>query len=159
MDFFLGSNKQTASLLIPYQFKKSYQVINIGWKRWIWNVASHSLNNFELSFINNHSAIGQHILCNSMDSHTFKNVEIHSVMVGSCWYSSAKIWSYKRGIAFSDGSGSIFCCSGRVSHLWFGSEFRKFSIKIPNFSIFFLSDLKKSLWIGSKSTRVGFLFT
>jgi len=28
--------------------------------------------------------------------------------------------------------GLIFCCSGWVSHLWFGPEFRKFPLKIPN---------------------------
>jgi len=43
--------------------------------------------------------------------------------------------------------GSIFCCSGRVSHLWFESGFEKFPLKIPNFS-------KKSLLVGSKSTWV-----
>jgi len=31
--------------------------------------------------------------------------------------------------------GSIFCGSGRVSHLWFGFEFEKFPIKMSNFSI------------------------
>jgi len=36
----------------------------------------------------------------------------------------------------SYGTGSIFCCSGWVSHLWFESGFGKFPIKILNFSIF-----------------------
>jgi len=43
---------------------------------------------------------------------------------------------------------------GRVSHLWFGVEFGKFCLKMLNFSIFFPSDQKKSLWAGSESTRV-----
>jgi len=29
--------------------------------------------------------------------------------------------------------GSIFCGSGRVSHLWFGFEFGKFPLKMSNF--------------------------
>jgi len=64
----------------------------------------------------------------------------------------------------SDGSGSkffdpgwvrsIFCGSGRVSHLRFVFEFGKFPLKTSIFSIFFTSDQKKSFRIGSKSTRV-----
>jgi len=50
--------------------------------------------------------------------------------------------------------GSIFCGSGRVSHLWFGFEFGKFPLKMTNFSIFFPSDKKKSLQAGSESTWV-----
>jgi len=51
--------------------------------------------------------------------------------------------------------GSIFCGSGRVSHLWFGFEFGKYFPKnMSNFSIFFPSDHKKYLWVGSESTWV-----
>jgi len=42
--------------------------------------------------------------------------------------------------------GSIFCCSGRASHLWFGFGFGKFPLKIPNISIFFHSAPKKISW-------------
>jgi len=55
----------------------------------------------------------------------------------------------------NDGSGSIFCGSGRVSHLWLGFEFGKFPLKTSNISIFCPSGQKKSLWVGSESTRVG----
>jgi len=44
--------------------------------------------------------------------------------------------------------------SGWVSHLWFGFEFQKISLKMPNFSIFFPSDQKNLLGVGSESTRV-----
>jgi len=44
--------------------------------------------------------------------------------------------------------------SGWVSHLWFGFEFGKFPLKMSNFSIFSPSDQKKSLRVGSESTRV-----
>jgi len=56
--------------------------------------------------------------------------------------------------SFFDSSwvGSIFCGSGQVSHLWFG--FGKFPLKMSIFSIFFPSDQKKSLQVGSKSTWV-----
>jgi len=53
--------------------------------------------------------------------------------------------------------GSIFVArigSGRVSHLWFGSEFGKFPLKTSNFSIFFSLGQKKSLRVGSESIRV-----
>jgi len=50
--------------------------------------------------------------------------------------------------------GSIFCGSGRVSHLWFGFEFQKFPLKMSNFSIFFPSGQKKLLRVRSESTRV-----
>jgi len=50
--------------------------------------------------------------------------------------------------------GSIFCGSGRVGHLWFGLEFRKFSLKMSNFSIFFPSGQKKLLQVRSQSTLV-----
>jgi len=55
------------------------------------------------------------------------------------------------------GSGQFFVArvrSGRVSHLWFGIEFRKFPLKASNFSIFYPSGQKKSLQVGSESTRV-----
>jgi len=51
------------------------------------------------------------------------------------------------GQTFLTRVGLIFCGSGRVSHLWFGLKFRKFPLKMSNFSIF-------SLRVGSKSTRV-----
>jgi len=41
--------------------------------------------------------------------------------------------------------------SDMVSHLWFGFEFGKFPLKMLNF---FSSGQKKSLRVGSKSTRV-----
>jgi len=52
----------------------------------------------------------------------------------------------------SDGSGSKFYHPGWVSHLCFG--FWKFSLKIPNFSVFSPSGPKKSLRVESKSTQV-----
>jgi len=54
----------------------------------------------------------------------------------------------------SVGSGSNNFDPGQVSHLWFGFGFGKFPLKISNFSIFFPSDQKKSLWVGPKSTQV-----
>jgi len=57
-------------------------------------------------------------------------------------------------VCSSDGSGSKFFDPGRVSHLWFGLEFRKFPQKTSNFSILFPSGQKKLLWVGSESTRV-----
>jgi len=53
--------------------------------------------------------------------------------------------------------GSVFCGSGRVESaifLWLAFEFGKFPLKMTNFSILFPSDQKKSLWVGSESTRV-----
>jgi len=52
--------------------------------------------------------------------------------------------------------GSIFCLPGlgRVSHLWFGSGFGKFALKIPNF---FPSGQKYLFGLGQR--RVGLLFT
>jgi len=50
--------------------------------------------------------------------------------------------------------GSIFSGSGWVSHLWFGLDFQKFPLKMLKFSIVFLSGQKKSLRVGSESTRV-----
>jgi len=44
--------------------------------------------------------------------------------------------------------GSIFCGLGRVRNLWFRFEFGKFLLKISIFSPW----VKKSLWVGSKST-------
>jgi len=41
--------------------------------------------------------------------------------------------------------GSIFCGSGRVSHLWFEFEFEKFPLKMSNFSILSLR-VKKNLF-------------
>jgi len=92
------------------------------------------------------------------------------------WFCSGApdtIYKDHRGCDCSDGSGSkffdpgqvgsIFCGSGRVSHLWFGFEFGKFPLKTSNFSIFFTLGQKKSLRVGSKSTRfegrVSLLFT
>jgi len=51
---------------------------------------------------------------------------------------------------------------GWVSHLWFGSGFGKFPLKIPNFLIFTLRVKKISLgrvkkYLGQR--RVGLLFT
>jgi len=43
---------------------------------------------------------------------------------------------------------------GRVSHLWFGCEFRTFPLKMSNFSIFYTSGQKKSLRVGSESTLI-----
>jgi len=42
----------------------------------------------------------------------------------------------------SDGFWSKILDLGQVSHLWFGFEFRKFLLKMSNFSIFFPSDQK-----------------
>jgi len=39
---------------------------------------------------------------------------------------------------------------GRVSHLWFGFEFGKFPLKIPNFSIFFPLGQKNLFETGQK---------
>jgi len=74
----------------------------------------------------------------------------------------------RTGIEPSDGSGSkiftwigsIFCCSGQVSHFWFG--FGKFSLKIPFFYFSPFGSRKISLgqvknYWGQR--RVGFLFT
>jgi len=46
--------------------------------------------------------------------------------------------------------GSIFCGSGRVSHLWFEFEFGKFALKTSNFSIFFPSGQKNLFGSGRK---------
>jgi len=43
--------------------------------------------------------------------------------------------------------------SDQVSHLWFGSEFGKFSLKMSNFSIFFPSDQKNLFGSGRKVLR------
>jgi len=52
---------------------------------------------------------------------------------------------------------SIFCGSGRVSHLWFGLEFGKFPLKTSNFPI----KVKKiaSGRVGKYPGWVGLLFT
>jgi len=50
-----------------------------------------------------------------------------------------------------DRVGSIFCCSGRVSHFWFW--FGKFLLNIPKFTFFSLW-VKKTLSVGSKSNQV-----
>jgi len=41
--------------------------------------------------------------------------------------------------------GSIFCCSGRVSHLWFEFELGKFYLKMSNFQFFPFGSKKVSL--------------
>jgi len=46
--------------------------------------------------------------------------------------------------------GSIFCGTGRVSHLWFGFEFGKFPLKMSNF---FLSGQKNLFGSGQKVPR------
>jgi len=46
--------------------------------------------------------------------------------------------------------GSIFCGSGRVSHLRFGFEFQKFALKMSNFSIFSPSGQKNLFGSGRK---------
>jgi len=51
------------------------------------------------------------------------------------------------------GQPLIYCCS-KVSHLWLGFEFGQFPLKMSKFSIFCPSGQKKSLWVGSKSTRI-----
>jgi len=56
-------------------------------------------------------------------------------------------------LKISDGSGSVFCGLGWVSHLWFGFEFQKFPLKRQIFQ-FFPFRSKKSLWVGLESTRV-----
>jgi len=65
-------------------------------------------------------------------------------------------------VLFDDGSlskilfrvGSIFCCSGRVSHLCFGFVFEKFPIKITNFQ-FFPYESKKSFLVKKYLGQVG----
>jgi len=49
---------------------------------------------------------------------------------------------------------SIFCGSGRVSHLWFGFEFGKFPLKTSNFSIFFPSGQKESRRVGKSERHI-----
>jgi len=52
---------------------------------------------------------------------------------------------------FDPGSiGSIFCCSGQVSHLWFGFEFGKFPLKMSNFQFFSLRVKKNLFGLGQK---------
>jgi len=51
------------------------------------------------------------------------------------------------------GSCQFFVARVGFIHLWFGFEFGKFPLKMSKFSIFSLW-LKKSLRIGSESTRV-----
>jgi len=46
--------------------------------------------------------------------------------------------------------GSIFCGSGRVSHLWLGFGFGKLPLKTSNFSIFFPFDQKNLFGSGQK---------
>jgi len=70
----------------------------------------------------------------------------------------------ERVIESSDGSGSkifdpgqvdfLWLGLGRVIHLWFEFGFGKFLLKMSNFSIFFPFGQKKSLPVGSKSTRI-----
>ena len=48
------------------------------------DVSSHSLNNFELSFVNDNSTVGQNKFRNSVNGHPLKDVEIHGVVVGCC---------------------------------------------------------------------------
>jgi len=51
------------------------------------------------------------------------------------------------------GSGQFFVARvklGRVSHLWFGFEFQKFTLKMSNFSIFFPLGKKNCLGLGQK---------
>jgi len=47
---------------------------------------------------------------------------------------------------------SIFCCSDRVSHLWFGFGIRKIPLKIPNFPVFSLRVKKNLIRPGQKVT-------
>jgi len=44
--------------------------------------------------------------------------------------------------------GSSFSCSGRVSHLWFGYGFGKFTLKSSNFQLFALRVKKMSSGLG-----------
>jgi len=58
-----------------------------------------------------------------------------------------------RALHFSAKMHSIFCGSGRVSHLWFGFGFGKFSLKMSNFSIFFPSDKKNLCRLDQKRSK------
>jgi len=71
---------------------------------------------------------------------------------------------YKPKIDFHDSFkflsqvGSIFCCSGWVSHLWlFRFGHGKFPLKIPNFTIFPLWVKKNCFGLGQR--WAGLLFT
>jgi len=55
--------------------------------------------------------------------------------------------AHPSGVVNSDGSESKFFDPGRVSHLWLGSEFGKFPLKIPIF--LYLSFWVKKNLIGS----------
>jgi len=49
---------------------------------------------------------------------------------------------------------SIFCCSGRVSHFWFGPGFGKFPLKIQKISTFSPADQKNLFRSYQKNIRV-----
>jgi len=53
----------------------------------------------------------------------------------------------------SDGTGSQIFDPGQVSHLWFGSGFGKFPLKIPNFSIYSPPGQKNLFGMGQKVLR------
>jgi len=64
-------------------------------------------------------------------------VKVCSGWVRAYLYSSINFTSrlgWQLNLSFhGDGSRSIFCGSGRISHLWFAFGFRKFALKMANF--------------------------
>ena len=68
------------NLLLTKQFANL--VIDVWRERESWNVTSHSLNNFELSFIDDNSTVGQNKFGNSVNGHPLEDVEVDGVVMG-----------------------------------------------------------------------------
>jgi hypothetical protein len=57
-------------------------IIDVGRKRRIGNVSSHALHNFELSLVDDDSAVGEDEFGDAVDGHALEDVEVDSVVVG-----------------------------------------------------------------------------
>jgi hypothetical protein len=57
-------------------------IIDVGRKRWIGNVSSHALHDFELSLVDDDSAVGEDEFGDAVNRHALEDVEVDSVVVG-----------------------------------------------------------------------------
>ncbi len=57
-------------------------VIDVWGKRRIGNVSSHALHDFELSFIDDDSAVGEDEFGDAVNRHALEDVEVNRVVVG-----------------------------------------------------------------------------
>jgi hypothetical protein len=57
-------------------------IIDVGRKRRIRNVSSHALHDFELSLVDDDSAVGEDEFGDAVNGHALEDVEVDRVVVG-----------------------------------------------------------------------------